>query len=159
VAPGLRQEYFGERSAVAQEFSFDCLFPEVLATDLTRTARSFEVPVHFILGRYDQGTPVELAVEYFEVVEAPSKQLHWFENSAHMIPVRRTCQVQQAGGGGAPGRALKFRLVPRFELAPRFALVARFALMARTALSAGFVAGPEGKTQALVVMDLGRQMG
>ncbi|GAB2663633.1 hypothetical protein [Kribbella swartbergensis] len=28
----------------------------------------------------------ELAVEYFDAIEAPAKELHWFEKSAHMMP-------------------------------------------------------------------------
>ncbi|GAB3424222.1 alpha/beta fold hydrolase [Flindersiella endophytica] len=83
IEPGLRQEYF---ASAAQEFSMGRLLPELLASDLRRTARSFEVPVHFVLGRYDQNTPAELAAEYFELMEAPVKQLHWFEKSAHMVP-------------------------------------------------------------------------
>jgi proline iminopeptidase len=39
IAPELRQQYFGDLSAVAQEFSFGCLLPDILAADLDRTAR------------------------------------------------------------------------------------------------------------------------
>jgi proline iminopeptidase len=86
VEPKLRQEYFGEQSAVWQEFSWRHLTPDLLAADLTRTARSFEIPVHFFLGRHDQNTPAELAHEYFDSIQAPTKELHWFENSAHLMP-------------------------------------------------------------------------
>jgi len=86
VEPALRHEYFGDLSTVAQEFSFGRLLPEILAADLRRTARTFEVPVHLVVGRYDQNTPAEFAVEYFDAIEAPVKKLHWFENSAHMMP-------------------------------------------------------------------------
>jgi proline iminopeptidase len=86
IEPELRQEYYGEASASSQEFSLGHLLPEMLAADLRRTARAFDVPVHFVLGRYDQNTPAELAADYFELIEAPVKQLHWFEKSAHLIP-------------------------------------------------------------------------
>lgn len=86
IEPELRQDYLGDLSAVAQEFSWRCLLPDLLATDLARTARSFEIPIYIVVGRYDQNTPAELAVEYFDALEAPVKQLHWFEQSAHMIP-------------------------------------------------------------------------
>jgi proline iminopeptidase len=86
VPVALRQEYFGELSDVAQQFSFGFLMPEVLAADLHRTARTFDVPVNFFIGRHDQTTPAELAVEYFEAIEAPAKQLHWFERSGHLVP-------------------------------------------------------------------------
>lgn len=86
IEPELRGQYFGDHSEAAQKFSFDCLLKELLSVDLRRTTRTFDVPVHFAVGRHDQNTPAELAVEYFEVIEAPAKELHWFENSAHMIP-------------------------------------------------------------------------
>ncbi len=86
VAPELREQYFGELNAVAQEFSFGHLMPDFLAADLTRTARTFDIPVHLVVGRHDQNTPAQLAVEYFDAIEAPVKQLHWFEHSAHMMP-------------------------------------------------------------------------
>lgn len=86
IEPPLRDEYYGEASAPSQEFSFAHLLPDLLATDLRRTVRTFGIPVHFVLGRHDQNTPVELAEEYFELIEAPVKRLHWFEKSAHMIP-------------------------------------------------------------------------
>jgi pimeloyl-ACP methyl ester carboxylesterase len=85
-APELRDEYFGELNAVAQEFSFGHLMADLLAADLTRTARTFDIPIHVAVGRYDQNTPAQLAVEYFDAIEAPRKQLHWFEQSAHMMP-------------------------------------------------------------------------
>lgn len=86
VDPQLREQYFGEISAAAQEFSFACLLDELLAVDLRRTARTFEVPVYFAVGRQDHNTPAQLAVEYFDAIEAPAKELHWFEQSAHMVP-------------------------------------------------------------------------
>lgn len=86
IEPELRHHYVGELPAVAQEFSFGCLLPDILAADLGRTARTFEIPVHIVVGRHDQNTPAELAVEYFDAIEAPVKELHWFEKSAHMIP-------------------------------------------------------------------------
>jgi proline iminopeptidase len=73
VPPELREEYYGDRSAAAQEFSWGCLLPEIPAADLGRTGRTFEIPIHLVLGRHDQNTPTELAVEYFDTIEAPSK--------------------------------------------------------------------------------------
>ena len=51
-------------------------------------ARDFpvsDIPVHFFSGRYDFETPGELAYEYYELLEAPSKSFTWFENSAHDV--------------------------------------------------------------------------
>jgi pimeloyl-ACP methyl ester carboxylesterase len=86
LPPELREEYYGELAATAQEFSWGCLLPELLAADLGCTARTFEIPVHLVLGRHDQNTPAELAIEYFDAIEAPVKKLHWFEQSGHLMP-------------------------------------------------------------------------
>lgn len=43
----------------------------------------FEVPVAIVMGRHDMVTPVSLAQEYYERIEAPAKRWHVFEASAH----------------------------------------------------------------------------
>jgi hypothetical protein len=48
--------------------------------------RSFDVPMFFLLGRYDWHVPAVLAEQYFEMIEAPCKRLVWFEQSAHNPP-------------------------------------------------------------------------
>ena len=45
-----------------------------------------DVPVIFFLGRYDRHVDATIAACYFDDLRAPSKQLVWFENSAHNIP-------------------------------------------------------------------------
>ena len=48
----------------------------------------YKVPIFFFLGAHDMHTPVTLAVEYFEKVNAPYKKLVIFEDSAHAPPLR-----------------------------------------------------------------------
>jgi esterase/lipase len=43
------------------------------------------VPAFFIEGRHDHEVPSEIAARYFAALRAPSKELIWFENSAHMV--------------------------------------------------------------------------
>ena len=45
--------------------------------------RQFDMPVYMIMGAHDMVTPVSLAEEYFEAIEAPQKRWYLFENSAH----------------------------------------------------------------------------
>lgn len=66
-------------------FSHECLIDEFLDVDLTRERR-FDVPVFFLLGRYDQVTSSTLAQAWFEQIDAPVKRLVWFEHSAHNPP-------------------------------------------------------------------------
>jgi pimeloyl-ACP methyl ester carboxylesterase len=47
------------------------------------TALIFQVPVYFCIGRHDFNTPFELAEKYFNALQAPKKELIWFERSAH----------------------------------------------------------------------------
>ena len=59
------------------------LWPEVERINLFRDVPSVAVPVLFCLGKYDVTTPSALAARYFELLVAPSKQLVWFDASAH----------------------------------------------------------------------------
>ena len=66
-------------------FSLEHLRPEYSRIDLTRY-RAFEVPIVFLLGRYDWHVPSVLAERYFAKIAAPCKRLIWFEQSAHHPP-------------------------------------------------------------------------
>ncbi|MBI4832317.1 MAG: alpha/beta hydrolase [Candidatus Lindowbacteria bacterium] len=56
-------------------------------TNLFQEVPRIEVPVYFLVGRYDYNTPFELTERYYQQLEAPrGKQLIWFENSGHFIP-------------------------------------------------------------------------
>ena len=59
------------------------LWSEVEALDLFRDVPSVATPVLFCLGKHDMTTPSVLAARYFEALVAPSKQLVWFDASAH----------------------------------------------------------------------------
>ena len=59
------------------------LLPELASMDLARTLPGLEVPVVMAQGRHDQLAPGAAAQRYASTLQAPSKQLVWFENSAH----------------------------------------------------------------------------
>ncbi len=67
-------------------FSMDHMWDQIGHLNLDQTHLSFDVPVFFILGRYDHQTPSELAELYFDRLTAPDKKLFYFENSAHAPP-------------------------------------------------------------------------
>jgi len=67
----------------AAERSFDLLYADLMAANLTETVRQVEVPVFFAEGRYDQMAPVEVAERYYSSLIAPRKEWVLFENSAH----------------------------------------------------------------------------
>jgi pimeloyl-ACP methyl ester carboxylesterase len=59
------------------------LLAELATLDLVRTVPRVDVPVVLVQGRLDQVAPGEAAQRYVNTLEASSKQLVWFENSAH----------------------------------------------------------------------------
>jgi pimeloyl-ACP methyl ester carboxylesterase len=42
-----------------------------------------QIPVYFFVGRYDYQTPSQLVEEYYNFLQAPHKELIWFDQSAH----------------------------------------------------------------------------
>ena len=64
--------------------SMRLLWPQLLDVDLFAQVPEMQVPVFFIEGRHDWEVPSILSARYFEALRAPSKQLIWFENSAHL---------------------------------------------------------------------------
>lgn len=62
----------------------NALFPSIVATDLSYI-RTLKVPLILLLGRHDHNVSSEVAAEWFETVDAPSKHLVWFEHSGHHI--------------------------------------------------------------------------
>jgi pimeloyl-ACP methyl ester carboxylesterase len=60
------------------------LWDEVMKADFTKEKLNFKIPVVFLLGRYDYGTPSVLVEKFFEGMTAPDKKIIWFEDSAHL---------------------------------------------------------------------------
>lgn len=59
------------------------LLPQLATTDLVRTVPRLDVPIVIAQGRLDQVAPGEAAQRFHDSLTAPSKQLVWFESSAH----------------------------------------------------------------------------
>jgi pimeloyl-ACP methyl ester carboxylesterase len=60
------------------------LAPELAALDLTHTLTRLNYPIVMVQGRHDQVSPASPAERYAELLQAPVKQLVWFDHSAHM---------------------------------------------------------------------------
>ena len=56
---------------------------ELLRDDLSTRLTTFELPVYFFVGRYDQTASPALSRAYFDAIDAPVKGFYEFENSAH----------------------------------------------------------------------------
>lgn len=63
--------------------TFPNVYSQLNNIDLRTQASRLDVPVYFIKGRWDINASNSLAEEYFTLLDAPSKEFIWFENSAH----------------------------------------------------------------------------
>lgn len=59
------------------------VYPHLWDVDFRTQATKLEVPVYFLLGRHDINAPVSLAEQYYELLDAPHKEIIWFEHSGH----------------------------------------------------------------------------
>lgn len=63
--------------------TFNVVYPQLYEVDLRKSYAKIDVPVYFFLGRHDINAPTSLAEEYYNLLEAPEKELIWFEHSGH----------------------------------------------------------------------------
>ncbi len=66
------------------------VLPQLLRFD-ARDRLTFDVPILLFLGRHDWTTPTAPVERWIERVTAPSKDVVWFENSAHL------CMFEEPG--------------------------------------------------------------
>lgn len=63
--------------------TFTTVYPQLYEVDFRAQVASLDVPVYVIQGRWDVNAVGSLLEVWFEQLEAPHKELIWFENSAH----------------------------------------------------------------------------
>lgn len=71
------------RTVRAVRASQAALLPQLATTDLVRAMPALDVPIVIAQGRLDQVAPAQAAQRFYDSLIAPSKELVWFENSAH----------------------------------------------------------------------------
>ena len=59
------------------------VYPHLWEVDFRTQVTDLAVPVYFLIGRHDINAPVTLTEQYYEVLDAPHKQIVWFEHSGH----------------------------------------------------------------------------
>ena len=69
--------------AKGSSFSSSHMDYNVLSESIYDEIRSYDIPIYFFIGRSDFTTPHELVSEYYERIQAPKKEIVYFENSAH----------------------------------------------------------------------------
>lgn len=63
--------------------TFNHVYPQLYDINLRTDYKKLEVPVYFFLGRHDVNAPTSLVEEYVSVLDAPHKEIVWFEHSGH----------------------------------------------------------------------------
>lgn len=63
--------------------TFNVVYPQLQAMDFRVDATRLDLPVYIVLGRHDMNNPSPIPEEYFNVLQAPRKQLVYFEDSGH----------------------------------------------------------------------------
>lgn len=72
-----------DSTLAGNELHAQVLLPQLSEVDLTDVT-SFPVPIIEFLGRWDYMTPTAPVISWLEKLDAPSKAIEWFEDSAHM---------------------------------------------------------------------------
>lgn len=76
--------------STGQQTTMPQVVPQLLGFD-GREMTSFDVPIVQFLGRHDYTTPAVPVARWIKSVTAPSKDVVWFENSAHL------CMFEEPG--------------------------------------------------------------
>ncbi|MDH3698801.1 MAG: alpha/beta hydrolase [Flavobacteriaceae bacterium] len=69
--------------ASASSFSSTHMKNNILTGSIFDEITEYNMPVYFFVGTSDYTTPHQLITEYFEKVNAPKKEIIYFENSSH----------------------------------------------------------------------------
>lgn len=59
------------------------MWPTTVLCDFMTQCTRFEMPYYIFQGVHDNNTPSSLVQDYYDAIEAPDKDLIWFEHSAH----------------------------------------------------------------------------
>lgn len=63
--------------------TLDVVYPQLWEVDFRTQAATLEVPVYFLIGRHDINAPTGLVEQYAAGLQAPHKEIVWFEHSGH----------------------------------------------------------------------------
>ncbi len=61
--------------------TFNLVYPQIQDVNFIKQANKLEVPVYFLIGKHDY--TARFIKDYVKILDAPSKEIYWFENSGH----------------------------------------------------------------------------
>jgi pimeloyl-ACP methyl ester carboxylesterase len=94
-------EYIGSKITVSKSYVVSWsgtwlnVFNAACEDNLFESMPSFGCPVYFFVGRNDFQTNSEITARYYQQLDAPKKELFWFERSAHSLPSTEPKLMQQ----------------------------------------------------------------
>ena len=59
------------------------VYPQLWTVDFRTQAVRLDLPVYFLIGRYDINAPTIFTEQYYALLTAPHKEIVWFEHSGH----------------------------------------------------------------------------
>jgi pimeloyl-ACP methyl ester carboxylesterase len=65
---------------------FTIMYPQIQHIDFRQDVPQLEVPVYILDAQHELPARRDLALEWLEMLDAPSKQIYTFENSGHSVP-------------------------------------------------------------------------
>lgn len=65
--------------------TYNHVYQQLYTIDMRVDYAKLDVPVYFFLGRHDANAPTVLVEEYYQVLDAPDKNIVWFEHSGHSL--------------------------------------------------------------------------
>ncbi len=71
------------------------IFNEASKDNLIESAPALGCPVYFFVGRKDVQTNAGITEKYYNMLDAPKKELHWFERSGHSLPTTEPDLLQE----------------------------------------------------------------
>ncbi len=75
------------------------VYPYLWDVDFREQAPTLDVPVYFLTGRHDVNAPPSLIEEYYELLDAPHKEIVWFERSGHSPWVSESAKFVETVAG------------------------------------------------------------
>lgn len=69
--------------AVGHKYVLKTMEKEVAQTNFPKNCTRFKIPYLIFDGVHDENTPAALVEDYFEMIQAPQKELIWFQESGH----------------------------------------------------------------------------
>lgn len=76
-------------------YTFSHVYQQLYETDLRETHTSLDIPIYILHGRHDLNAPTYLVDDYYELIEAPEKELIYFEHSGHNPWITEPALFQQ----------------------------------------------------------------